>query len=111
MKLGDLNTLRNFLESDQNYHLLELMNQLIGYEDPEYPRFYRSNVKYEAKAEDEVMCHLFNDSSTLDWDPLIIAIFYQQLEIVKYLALFLGKQLRQLYPCIIKCILKYYCVF
>ena len=64
MKLGDLNTLRNFLESDQNYHLLELMNQLIGYEDPEYPRFYRSNVKYEAKAEDEVMCQLFNDSST-----------------------------------------------
>lgn len=28
---------------------------MIGYEDPDFTRFYRSNVKNEPKVEDEVM--------------------------------------------------------
>ena len=56
--------------------MLKNLHLMLGYEDIDYNRFYRSNVKIEPKAEDEVMTQLFGDFSTLDWNPLIFAIFY-----------------------------------
>ena len=36
IKLGSLDKLREFFEKDNNFMLLELLNQLQGYEDAEY---------------------------------------------------------------------------
>lgn len=43
---------------------------------------YASNVKHEFK--DETFNLLLADNSTMDWNPIIFAIFYQKLDILKY---------------------------
>ena len=53
-----------------------------GYEDADYQKFYKAQVKYESQ--DETFKLLLSDNSTADWNPLIFAIFYQKLDIVKY---------------------------
>jgi hypothetical protein len=45
-----------------------------GYSDPDYTKMVKSNVKYEPV--DETIQCLLGDQSTIDWNPLIFAIFY-----------------------------------
>jgi hypothetical protein len=85
IKAGNLTMLRDFFEKQDkgnNLQYLEILNSMQGYEDSEYQKFYKSQVKYESQ--DETFKLLLSDNSTLDWNPLIFAIFYQKLDILQY---------------------------
>lgn len=43
---------------------------------------FQSEVSYIPT--DEIMRLLITDSTTVDWNPLIFAIFYQRIEMVEY---------------------------
>mmetsp|Transcript_40850 Transcript_40850/g.30066 ORF Transcript_40850/g.30066 Transcript_40850/m.30066 type:complete len:152 (+) Transcript_40850:2448-2903(+) len=56
---------------------------MTSVEDSDYARYYSSNVQYEPP--DETFALLLQDQNTVDWNPLIFAIFYRKLDILKYL--------------------------
>jgi hypothetical protein len=53
-----------------------------GFEDSDFKRNFTASVKWTPV--DNTMQILLQDQSTEDWNPLIFAIFYGRLEIVKY---------------------------
>lgn len=86
IKQGDTNGLRKLLESGEGVIMLEKLNLMTGYEDPEHMKYFLANVKYEPT--DSLMRHLISDGSqylTIDWNPLIFAIYYQKQDIVEFL--------------------------
>lgn len=46
IKLGNLGLLKESLESKEYIVLLEQLNQLQGYVDPEYSKYFRDNIHY-----------------------------------------------------------------
>jgi hypothetical protein len=61
---------------------LERLNLLTGFEDKDFMNVFQTSVKYIPT--DEIMRLLITDSTTIDWNPLIFAIFYQRLDMVEY---------------------------
>ncbi len=54
-----------------------------GYEDPNYMNMFKATVK--SIPMDDTIQILLQDQTTIDWNPLIFAIFYGNLDIVSYL--------------------------
>ena len=61
---------------------MERLNLLTGFEDKDFMNVFQTSVKYIPT--DEIMRLLITDSTTIDWNPLIFAIFYQRLDMVEY---------------------------
>jgi hypothetical protein len=59
---------------------------MTGYEDPDHTEIFKKTVTYIPT--DSIMQYLIADGSvniTVDWNPLVFAVFYQRKEIVEFL--------------------------
>ena len=80
MKSGNLKSLQDLFKRQKN--LEHRLNLLCGFEDcVEYGRVLESTVYSPV---DETMQFILSDHSTVDWNPLIYAVFYQQFQIMKF---------------------------
>lgn len=74
IKLGDLKTFKGYFEKEDNKLRLELLSSHSGYDDNDYLKVFESNIKF-IPADDTIQL-LLGDNTTLDWNPLVFAIFY-----------------------------------
>lgn len=62
--------------------VLQKLNLMLGYEDPEYANEFKKSVKYIPT--DEIMRLLITESTTADWNPVVFAMFYQKRSVVEW---------------------------
>lgn len=69
--------------SNSEKELISKINFITGFEDEETTAMLIKARKNMIE-EDETIALLFAENSTAQWNPLIFAIFYQQIDLVQY---------------------------
>ena len=63
-----------------NIEKLKRMHLMNGYKDPEFIAIYKKQIKWIPL--DDTMATILSEATTMDWNPLIFAIFYFKLDLV-----------------------------